>query len=143
MPDLNGVLETAIYVDDLARARRFYGQQLGLAAMYEDERMSAYDAGRGGVLLVFRRGASREGAQLAGGRIPGHDGEGPLHLAFAIAAEALQAWEQRLASQGIMIESRVHWPRGARSIYFRDPDQHLVELATPGLWPNNEARTGN
>lgn len=137
MPKLSGVLETAIYVDDLARARRFYGQQLGLAAMYEDERMSAYDVGRSGVLLVFKRGASRDGAELPGGRIPGHDGHGPLHLAFAIAAEALQEWEQRLTGEGIAIESRVDWPRGARSIYFRDPDQHLLELATPGLWPNS------
>jgi catechol 2,3-dioxygenase-like lactoylglutathione lyase family enzyme len=25
-------------------------------------------------------------------------------------------------------------PRGGHSIYFRDPDGHLLELATPGLW---------
>jgi len=24
--------------------------------------------------------------------------------------------------------------RGGHSIYFRDPDGHLLELATPGLW---------
>jgi catechol 2,3-dioxygenase-like lactoylglutathione lyase family enzyme len=28
----------------------------------------------------------------------------------------------------------VGWPRGGRSVYFRDPDGHSVELATPGLW---------
>ena len=28
------------------------------------------------------------------------------------------------------------WPRGGESLYFRDPDGHLVELATPGLWAN-------
>ena len=27
------------------------------------------------------------------------------------------------------------WPRGGESVYFRDPDGHLLELATPGLWP--------
>jgi catechol 2,3-dioxygenase-like lactoylglutathione lyase family enzyme len=136
MPGLSGVLETAIYVDDLDRARQFYAGKLGMGAMYEDERMSAYDAGRGGVFLVFKRGASRDGAAVAGGRIPGHDGGGPLHLAFAITADTLAAWEERLAAMGIAVESRVDWPRGSRSIYFRDPDNHLVELATPGLWPN-------
>ena len=33
-------------------------------------------------------------------------------------------------------ESRVTWERGGVSLYFRDPDGRLVELATPGLWPS-------
>ncbi|HEX5778765.1 MAG TPA: glyoxalase, partial [Xanthobacteraceae bacterium] len=37
---------------------------------------------------------------------------------------------------GIELESRVDWPRGGKSIYFRDPDGHLLEFATPGLWAN-------
>ncbi len=32
------------------------------------------------------------------------------------------------------IEGATSWSRGGRSIYFRDPDGHLLELATPGLW---------
>ena len=35
---------------------------------------------------------------------------------------------------GVAIEGRNDWSRGGRSIYFRDPDRHLLELATPGLW---------
>ena len=38
-----------------------------------------------------------------------------------------------LPTEGIAIEGRTKWPRGGESIYFRDPDGHLVELATPGL----------
>ena len=37
-------------------------------------------------------------------------------------------------SEGIAIEGRTDWSRGGHSIYFRDPDGHLLELATPGLW---------
>ena len=53
----------------------------------------------------------------------------------AVAAADLPAWEARLAAQGVPIEGRTQWPRGSTSIYFRDPDGHLLELATPGLWP--------
>jgi catechol 2,3-dioxygenase-like lactoylglutathione lyase family enzyme len=57
-----------------------------------------------------------------------------LHVAFGIASAELAAWEARLRARHIAIEGRTDWPRGGHSIYFRDPDGHLLELATPGLW---------
>jgi catechol 2,3-dioxygenase-like lactoylglutathione lyase family enzyme len=69
------------------------------------------------------------------GTIPPYDRSGPVHIAFSIAADELAAWEAQLADAGIAIEARTKWPRGGDSIYFRDPDGHLLELATPGLWP--------
>jgi len=135
MPDLNGVLETVLYVDAFERACPFYEQVLGLNSIYRDQRMCAYDVARRGVLLLFLRGHSREAIRLPGGTIPPHDGNGQIHIAFSIAAEALPAWEAKLAAAGVGIESRVSWPRGGESIYFRDPDDNLLELATPGLWP--------
>jgi catechol 2,3-dioxygenase-like lactoylglutathione lyase family enzyme len=57
-----------------------------------------------------------------------------VHIAFSIAADELGAWETRLTQAGVEIEARATWPRGGISIYFRDPDGHLLELATPGLW---------
>jgi hypothetical protein len=71
----------------------------------------------------------------AGGLVPGHDGGGPVHIAFAIDLSDLAPWESRIGSLGIAIESRVTWDSGGISIYFRDPDGRSVELATPGLWP--------
>jgi catechol 2,3-dioxygenase-like lactoylglutathione lyase family enzyme len=130
------VLETALYVDDLARAGRFYGEALGLEPMTQDSRMWALDCGPASVLLLFRRGGTLEAVELPGGRIPPHDGSGPLHLAFSVEAADLPGWEARLAECGVEIEARMKWPRGGESLYFRDPDGHLVELATPGLWAN-------
>jgi catechol 2,3-dioxygenase-like lactoylglutathione lyase family enzyme len=134
MPTLDGVLETALYVDDLDRASGFYAQILGLSALVRDERMCAFAVGGRSVLLIFRRGASRETIRLSGGTIPPHDGSGPLHVAFAVTAPQLAEWETQLERCKVAIEGRTSWPRGGRSVYFRDPDGHLLELATPGLW---------
>jgi catechol-2,3-dioxygenase len=79
MPTLDGVLETALYVDDLDHAYGFYAQILGLVPLVRDERMCAFAVGDRSVLLIFRRGASRETIQMGGGTIPPHDGSGPLH----------------------------------------------------------------
>jgi catechol 2,3-dioxygenase-like lactoylglutathione lyase family enzyme len=134
MATLDRVLETCLYVDDLDRAASFYERVLGLAALTHDARFRAYDVGGQSVLLLFRRGATLETVHMPGGSIPPHDGHGPLHVAFAISAEALAQWEQRLKEHAVAIEGRTKWSRGGQSIYFRDPDGHLVELATPGLW---------
>jgi catechol 2,3-dioxygenase-like lactoylglutathione lyase family enzyme len=135
-PPLGGILETALYVDDMPRARAFYEGVLGLHPMVEDSRLVAYPVASGSVLLLFQRGRTREPVTLPGGVVPPHDGSGPLHMAFAIPAESLQDWRSRLDAHGIAIESRVAWPKGGTSLYFRDPDGHALELATPGLWAN-------
>lgn len=133
-PRLDGVLETALYVDDLPHSQRFYEDVLGLKCLFADDRLRAYEVGGRNVLLIFRRGASLATVRLPGGTIPPHDGSGPLHIAFAIPAAALSEWEERLRHNGVDIEGRTDWSGGGRSIYFRDPDGHLLELATPGLW---------
>lgn len=134
MPALNAILETALYVDDLPRAKDFYETVLGLRLLRADQRMCAFDVGGKSVLLIFLRGASTEPMAFPGGTIAPHDGQGPLHMAFAIAAEELPAWEETLRRHGVAIESRATWSRGGQSLYFRDPDGHCLELATPGLW---------
>jgi catechol 2,3-dioxygenase-like lactoylglutathione lyase family enzyme len=57
-------------------------------------------------------------------------------MAFGIAAERYEEWREHLEAEGVAIRSEVRWPRGGRSLYFEDPDGHVLELATPGLWPN-------
>lgn len=135
-PPLGGVLETALYVDDVDRARAFYEGVMGLRAMVTDARLVAYPLAPGSVLLLFARGQTLKPVRLPGGTLPPHDGHGPLHVAFAITTTDLDAWTRQLTGQGIAIESRIDWPKGGVSLYFRDPDGHLLELATPGLWDN-------
>lgn len=137
------LLETALYVDDLARAAAFYERVLGfelLAATPAEQQTLSHvlrpmHIPGGQVLLLFLRGATSATATLPGGTIPPHESTGRLHLAFAIAENEIDPWRERLDSQGVAIEGEMRWPRGGTSLYFRDPDGHLVELATPGIWP--------
>ena len=135
MPRIRRVLETSLYVDDLARAEAFYHDVLGLDTLSSSERYVALDAGEATVLLLFRRGATRDGLEFSGGRIPAHDAHGPAHAALAVDEDDLPAWRRRLADREVAIESEVRWPSGGTSLYFRDPDGHSVEVVTPGVWP--------
>ena len=135
MPALLGILETVLYVEDFRARLSVLRTGARLNSIYRDQRLCAYDVGARGVLLLFLRGHSLETVHLPGGTIPPHDGHGPVHIAFSIAADDRAAWEARLKEAAVAIEGRTTWPRGGESIYFRDPDGHLVELATPGLWP--------
>lgn len=130
MPVLNGILEIALYVADVRRSREFYESVFGFVTVAEGERLTALAVRPGQVLLLCLRGAStRLGATS-------HDGGGRVHLAFAVSRTEVPAWEGQLAERNIEIVERRQWPRGGESLYFRDPDGHLLELATPGVWSN-------
>lgn len=137
-PAIHGVVETILYADDLGRAVAFYRDVIGLMPMTGDgERFQSFDAGERRVLLLFKRGGTLTPQPVTtGGFIPPHDGRGPHHLAFAIAADDYEPWCAWLRKRGVVIESETRWARGGRSVYFRDPENHLVELVTPGIWPN-------
>jgi catechol 2,3-dioxygenase-like lactoylglutathione lyase family enzyme len=83
--------------------------------------------GKRQVLLLFKKGGSRLIESP-------HDGDGELHVAFAIAASELMSWEAWLAENGIAVQEKRTWELGGQSVYFRDPDRHLIEIATPGVW---------
>jgi catechol 2,3-dioxygenase-like lactoylglutathione lyase family enzyme len=136
VPRVTGILEIAIHVENVERSARFYKDLFGFKRMVFDERFCAFDVPGPQVLLLFKRGGSLDPVRIPGGVIPPHDGSGHLHFAFSIERDEVEAWVQRLAERNIAIESRVKWDLGGESIYFRDPDEHLVELATPGIWPN-------
>ena len=133
-PPLARILESALYVDDLHVARDFYREVLGGRVMLESPRLVAMDIAGTSVLLLFLRGATETAQMASGGVVPPHGARGAQHLAFAIARDALADWESQLRKHHIEIESRVRWPRGGESLYFRDPDGHSIELLTPGLW---------
>lgn len=128
MPPINGMLETALYVDDPEKSAQFYHRIFGFIPFSSGERLTAMRIADKQVLLLFKKGLSSQLPTLP------HDGTGRLHLAFAIDAKQLEAWQQWLIDCGVKVEERKKWERGGTSLYFRDPDGHLVEVATPGVW---------
>jgi catechol 2,3-dioxygenase-like lactoylglutathione lyase family enzyme len=134
IPRINGIVESCLFSSDLPRSVRFYQDQLGLRLLESGEGLCVFSVADKQVLLIFRGGGKLEPIPTPGGMIPPHGAAGQLHFAFAISKADLAAWEERLLAQGIKIESKVNWPTGGQSLYFRDPDNHLVELATPGIW---------
>lgn len=128
------MLEFSLYVKDVSRAADFYHDLLGFPVLLSKERMAALDVEGKQILLLFKHGASSEPVNMPGGVLPGHDGEGTSHVAFAVRASDIAQWERWLLEQNVEIESKVEWEEGGRSLYFRDPDGHLLELASPGLW---------
>ena len=127
---IKSITETAIYVDDLQVAETFYQTILGLRVMgKEPGRHVFFQAGESSVLLAFRAEAT-----LKGDVLPPHGATGPGHFALGIDPESFDAWRKHLQGHGITIEKEVEWPRGGRSLYFRDPAGNAVELVTPGVW---------
>jgi catechol 2,3-dioxygenase-like lactoylglutathione lyase family enzyme len=127
-PKSDGILESSLYVSDLLRSVRFYQETFGFRFISDfGERGCAMQAGARQVLLLFKRGASRAIQSP-------HDGDGELHIAFAIPSAELANWESWLQARGIAVEEKRKWELGGWSLYFRDPDRHLIELATPGVW---------
>jgi catechol 2,3-dioxygenase-like lactoylglutathione lyase family enzyme len=127
-PKTDGILESSLYVSDVSRSVQFYKDTFGFRLISDfGERGCALQAGKRQVLLLFKKGASRAIQSP-------HDGDGELHVAFAIPAAELAIWESWLQSRGIAVEEKRTWELGGSSLYFRDPDRHLVELATPGTW---------
>ena len=137
IPAIQGVVETALHSDNLARAVVLCREVLGLVPMAGAARFQAFfDAGAGSGLRFFARGTPLEPMSVPGGIIPPHGVEGTLHFALRIAAADYEVWRERLVTRGIALESETSWERGGRSLYFHGPDGQLVELVTLGIWPN-------
>ena len=131
---LQHVLETCLYVDDLRAAERFYVDVLGLELYSKQEgRHVFFRCGRQMVLL-FNPQESAQPASHPGLDVPTHGAVGPGHVCFAVADDELTVCQQHLAQHGVAVERVIDWPGGGRSLYFRDPAGNSLELASPRIW---------
>ena len=143
---ITGLHHLTTIVSDMDRTIAFYRDLLGLAVVRDGA--SDDDPGTRHVWFGAADGApgrlvsAMEYPQMQ----PAQQGLGSTHH-FALAvdsAEELDAWRDYLRNQGV--ECSEVLDRGAfRSLYLRDPDGHIVEIATrsPGLWSRpGESATG-
>jgi catechol 2,3-dioxygenase-like lactoylglutathione lyase family enzyme len=127
---VSGLLEAAVYGNDLEALERFYVDVLGLEPVARtDARNVVLRAGRSAIIL-FDPDTSRD----TGGPFPPHGPSGPGHVAFVIPDDDLSRWRARLEQFGVPVEREVEWPEGGTSLYVRDPAGNSVELAPPSLW---------
>jgi len=131
MPPIEAVLESSLYVSDLASSVAFYRDVLGLSLMseFDDERGAAFAVGPS-VLLLFRADETRKQRT-----IPSHGSDGRGHVAFRVRPEQLPAWRENLKSRDVRIEMEHSFESKPPSIFFRDPDGNLLELAVASIWP--------
>lgn len=162
-PPLSHILETVLYTKSLPAARHFYSTVLHLTPIpsMSSPRGQGYTLGPS-VLLIFALGETTSDLILDPAKpdniIPRHapsehiidvlkdDRKAPVgatsnalrqHYCFAVeTVEEVREWEGYLRECGVEVMSTMEWESGARSVYFKDPDEHVGEILSRGIWPN-------
>jgi glyoxalase family protein len=131
-----GLHHVTLICQDVERSVGFYRNLLGMRVVKQtvndDDRSARHlffgdEEGKPGTLITCLEYPELEAGSV--GRGSTH------HLALAVAsAEELGAWREYLVSRGIPC-TEVMDRRYFKSLYLRDPDGHIIELATlgPGL----------
>ena len=137
----SGILESALYVDDLGAAEIFYREVMGLEVLTRLEKRHVFFRCGDGVLLLFDPSETvKPPAPDARLPVPPHGAQGIGHLCFRATGDEIDRWKAHLETHGIEIEADFRWPTqgdepsGGRSIYFRDPAGNSLEIAEPRIW---------
>ena len=126
-----GVYETIIYAENVAATAAFYRDVIGLTPIEEPGELGAFfRLADGAMLLVF----DPRHSSVPGRAVPSHGALGAGHVAFAIRADELSAWRERLRQHDVELELERHDPTGTGQLYFRDPAGNSVELVEGDIW---------
>ena len=128
-PTFTQIKETCLYIKDIEETKQFYHGKLGLPIIsIVPDRHIFFRAGTSVLLCFIAKTTAKEGT------LPPHFGTGELHFAFETTEEQYLVWKEKVESEGITIEHEETWKDGLKSFYFRDPDRHVVEIVTKGMW---------
>ena len=126
---LRRILETSLYADDLDQAESFYKSVLGLNQFAKETGRHLFYKLGDQMLLLFNPARTIEESEVAP-----HGARGPGHVAFAVPMSEMDEWKKHLKGKGVEIEKDALWPKGGRSLYFRDPAGNCLEFASPLVW---------
>lgn len=129
-----GVLETVLYAHDLAAIETFYRRVLGLEPFQIAHGRHVFYRYGPQMLLIFNPEVTRVPPPVGALPVPPHGADGQGHVCFRASADDIAWWRARLNDLGVTIEADFEWPRGGRSIYFRDPAGNCIEFAEPRIW---------
>lgn len=105
-----------VWVDDMAAAKRFYGETLGLAAKWDVEMAVGYDLGTD--LIVEKDDGGHEGETLVG-----------RFVGASIQVDDIQATYQALQAKGVPFlgaPEKMFW--GGTLAHFKDPAGNTLTL---------------
>jgi glyoxylase I family protein len=114
---VSGIDHVVFHVKDLARARKFYVDFLGMEVDHERDWQCFLKCGNQGVALF----EVDDGEEI-------HGGNELNHMALRLAAGDLTRTKTTLEAAGIAVHGR---PGDPSCIYFQDPDGHRLQLLMP------------
>lgn len=117
-----GLRHVALNVRDVAKSVDFYQNILGMKLEWQPDVDNAYLTSGGDNLALHRMETEWTSAQESAQRLD--------HFGFVVRhPENVDEWAAQIRSHGIVLEREPKTHRdGARSFYFRDPDQNLIQI---------------
>ena len=115
---ITSIDNVVLHVKDLSRAKKFYVDLLGMKVAHKSSWQLFLQCGKQGVGLFEVEK-----------RVKLHAGGDINHMAFRLKSGDYQQVKALLEEAGIEVTGRVGDPY---CIYFNDPDNHRLQLLTPG-----------
>lgn len=119
-----GIAAVTLFVEDLAEAKRFYGEVFGLPVVFEDANSAVFKFGD---TLVNLLRATEAPALIEPATV------GPpaaVRFQFTLGVDDVDAMCEELRRRGVeLLNGPMDRPWGIRTASFRDPGGHIWEIA--------------
>ena len=121
-----GISAITLFVEDIAAARRFYGEAFGLPVHYEDDASVVFNFGNT-LINLLKTSAAPELIEPAA--VAPRDAGARMQL--TISVDDVDALCAELTARGVkLLNGPMDRPWGIRTASFRDPAGHIWEIAT-------------